>query len=112
MATFKSLIFSLLLLVMAFTNACKSKQKIQQIERDFIAEGYVRAVVIDYTELDGCRFLLQLEDDSKLQPIEFFTDFEINDLKVWVNYQLNPDVMSICMSGMPADIIAIELRNE
>jgi hypothetical protein len=70
--------------------------------------GAIPAKVIDMRELDGCGFLLELEDGRKLQPVTPLPEkFQSNGMKVLITYK-NTDVMSICMSGQPVTILTID----
>jgi hypothetical protein len=75
-----------------------------------------RATVKDLSGLDGCGFVLQLEDGTNLIPYRVFycgtpplpeniekdplTDFQLVDgMRVMINYELLPDMVSSCMAG-------------
>jgi hypothetical protein len=74
-----------------------------------LAEGYKRAKVVDAAGLDGCGFLLELEDGSKLQPLNLSDAFRINNLEVIV--KVKPENRSgICMAGKIVSIIDIRKR--
>ena len=76
---------------------------------DYAAQGYVKAFVTN-VELDGCKFMLQLEDsDKKLEPDGLQPEFEKDGLKVWVKYEPE-DRMSICMAGQTVKVIDIKIR--
>lgn len=70
--------------------------------------GAIPAKVIDMRELDGCTFLLELEDGRKLQPTTALPEkFQITGKKVLITYKTT-DMMSICMSGQPVTILTID----
>lgn len=77
---------------------------------DYAALKYERAV-IRYWELDGCRYLLELENGSKLNPGTLPAAFEKDNLEVWVKYK-KVDRVNICMSGTTVDITEIYKREE
>jgi hypothetical protein len=66
----------------------------------------VPATVLDYSEIAGCGYVLQLEDRSMLEPINL-QDFDPDPTdgeKVQVRYRLVRDINSICNAG---DIVEI-----
>ena len=70
--------------------------------------GAIPAKVIDMRELDGCTYLLELEDGRKLQPVTALPEkFQINGMKVMITYKIT-DMMSICMSGQPVTLLTID----
>lgn len=68
----------------------------------------IPATVIDYSELDGCRFLLELEDGRKLEPVNLQEKYMKHGLKVLITWK-NADGMSICMAGTMAELTSIRL---
>ena len=81
------------------------------IEMDYEKEKFVRATVVDMTGLDGCQFLLKLEDGKKLEPINLDPAYKKDGLPVWIKYIDSKGSMSICMTGKMVRIIAIEKIN-
>lgn len=68
--------------------------------------GFVKATIINYT-LDGCNFMLLLEDGKKLEPVNFSEEFKKDNIKVWIKYQHYKGT-SICMAGEMVTVTAIE----
>lgn len=68
------------------------------------------AKVLDYTGLDGCRFLLELKDGTRLLPIslsdpEFL--FSENQI-VMIDYKVEKEVVSACLTAaLPSHINCI-----
>lgn len=77
---------------------------------DYISRGFVRATVIDLTGLDGCRFLLQLEDGSRLEPENLDPVFAKPGTAVWVKYFFQKNAISICMAGKVVHVTDILKR--
>lgn len=71
------------------------------------ANDAVAATLYDYSGLDGCSWVIKLEDGEVLEPSnlgEF--DIKINEgEKVWVKYSLAENQISICMVGPQVDIM-------
>ena len=72
-------------------------------------QGFTKASVINL-KLDGCSWMLQLEGDKNLQPMNLQDEFKKENLKVWIQYQTFKQGNSICMAGEMVTITAIELR--
>jgi len=81
-----------------------------EVTRDFEKEGYIKATV-QFTDLDACKFLLLLANETKLEPSkELPPEFQLHDLAVWVKYVPKKGGMSACMAGQLVDISDIQLR--
>lgn len=70
--------------------------------------GFVKGTIINYT-LDGCSFMIQLEDGKKLEPVNLQFEFKKDKFKVWIKYQYYKG-NSICMAGEMVTVTAIETR--
>ena len=70
--------------------------------------GFAKATIINY-KVDGCTYLMQLEDGKKLEPINLQEEFKKDNFKVWIKYQ-HYKGNSICMAGEMVTITAIEKR--
>lgn len=70
------------------------------------------AVLRDYAGLDGCRWLFELEDGQRLEPVNLHQyDFELKDgLEVSIQFTEATDMMSICMAGKMVNITCISKR--
>jgi PKD repeat protein len=73
--------------------------------------GYcnLTGTVWDYTGLDGCGYLIELDNGTRLEPILRDTMFYFhNNQRVRLSYIERPDLISICMAGIIAEITCIE----
>lgn len=64
----------------------------------------------DLTGLDGCGWIIQLDNGVKLNPSNL-ADFKItlkDGKRVSVDYQIQDGVMTTCMSGKSAKIILLQ----
>jgi len=78
---------------------------------DYAKQKYTPATVIDMSGLDGCVFMLKLENGKKLQPSPALTDdYSVNDMTVWVKYYVKKGAVGICMSGQIVTITDIQKR--
>ena len=94
-----------LILCLFFLFSCKSNKTGAEKEKsDAIPEGTVAVVVKDFKGLDGCSFLLQVNDTLKLEPVELADSLKQDGLNLHIKYQKVKDYMSICMAGMPVRI--------
>ncbi len=75
--------------------------------------GMLKGRLHDYTGLDGCGMLIDLDNGTTLEPTNLF-DFQdnvnlVDGQKVWVKYNEIP-AGSICMVGKVVEIAEIENR--
>jgi hypothetical protein len=104
----------LLLLLPLLVAGCFLKKKDTSASVDYAAQGYVKAIVVDY-ELDGCRWMLRLDnddptdDDKKMEPDFLFSEFQKDSLPVWLKYT-KEERISICMAGETVKVIDIKKR--
>jgi hypothetical protein len=90
-----------------FAACCFQKSKKTSV--DYLNAGYVKAIVTEL-QLDGCKFMLQVEgDEKKLEPDGLQPEFEIDSLPVWLKYEAE-DRMSVCMAGQTIKVIDIKKR--
>ncbi len=87
----------------------------------------IKATIRDYTGLDGCGYVLELNDGSILEPVRMVVcgpppqnimtldnpllNFEEDGKKVFVDYELIQSV-SICMAGQTVKITCISEASE
>ncbi|MCU0435775.1 MAG: hypothetical protein MUC87_20110 [Bacteroidia bacterium] len=104
----------LLLFIALISGSCFLRKKEKQQPIDYAAQGYVKALVVDY-ELDGCKWMLRLDnddpndDDKKMEPDFLFSEFQKDSLPVWLKYQ-REERISICMAGETVKVIDIKKR--
>lgn len=70
-----------------------------------------RAKLVNMTGLDGCSWIIEINNGTKLEPINL-NDFSINlkeNKKIWVVYHTAPQMASICMAG---EIVTIDCISE
>ena len=70
----------------------------------------------DYTGLDGCKFLIELENGEKLQPVKY-TDSDLDHplkdgQRIKFSYKEVTDQMSICMTGKMIEVTCITFLEE
>lgn len=72
-------------------------------------DDIVAATIYDYTGLDGCTWVIQLENDEVLEPtnIKALNYKLIDGKKVWIKYSPLADQASICMVGQIVEIEGI-----
>lgn len=69
------------------------------------------AIVIDYRELDGCDYLLELRDGTKLQPVNLDDRFKKDKLEVLINWK-KYDGVGICMTGEMVELTFIKTATD
>ena len=93
-------LISLALLVFS----CEGKEKTLECD--------IKATLRDYAGLDGCGFVLVLEDGEVLEMGDFNEEpgFKFNDgMKVSISYEEMLDIGSICMVGPIVRIMCMEI---
>ena len=81
-------------------------------EKDSVTEcaNSQAGILRDFTGLDGCGWIIQLADSSRIEPINL-NDFEIeliDDKAVCVRFYERTDMGSYCMVGKVVEIDFIE----
>ncbi len=89
-----SLRAAVVVILSILTNVCSCRTATPSIET---TAGYTLATVIKYP-VDGCSYLLQLENGKKLEPENLQARYKKNNLKVWVKYRYYQGNSS-CMAG-------------
>lgn len=108
--TMKKNIIRLLLLLLVSTTTYSCCKKAAAPEPDYAALGYKKATVINYA-LDGCMWMLELEDKTKKEPKNLPEEFRVENKAVWVKYSIaKKGGMSICMAGEMVEIEDIKAR--
>lgn len=75
---------------------------------DLESEKSTTGVIRDYSKLDGCKWLIELEDGSKFEPVSFPEGFVMYpDLPVKFTFE-PVAAMSICMAGQTIEVTTIE----
>jgi len=101
-------LITLVFTLFVFTAGAQEKAK----KINYSKEGYVKARVIKY-DVDGCGYLLQLEDKkkTKLAPTKLNDEMIKHGRKVWVKYTpVKKPLMSTCMAGQQVEVIDIRRR--
>jgi hypothetical protein len=99
----------LLIVILALSFAACGAKKATSSDTDMEAQGFVKAMVIKY-DVDGCGYMLELTDKSRLEPDGMQPDFQKDSMKVWIKYKTVPDRMSVCMAGATIDLLEIKKR--
>jgi hypothetical protein len=87
--------------------SCHTKNVAQP---DYAALKYEKGIMKDF-ELDGCRFMIEVESGKRLNPDKLDSTFTKDQMKVWIKYKPQPR-MNICMSGETVNVIDIQPRKE
>ena len=98
----KILLLSLVFLTLAIHSCNKESE----------CENSHSAKLVDMTGLDGCSWMIELGDGTKLEPTNL-NDFNINlqdNQKIWVVYHTAAQMASICMHGEIVTVDCISKR--
>ncbi|MBN1187350.1 MAG: NigD-like N-terminal domain-containing protein [Bacteroidales bacterium] len=92
-------------LCLAFYN-CDKEDKNDKEKITLTANG----TIIDLTDLDGCGYVIQLDDGTYLEPKNLDTCSSIikNNQRVYFSYEIIPKAESTCMIGEVVNIVYIE----
>ncbi len=76
-----------------------------------------KAIVLDYTGLSGCRYLLETTDGTVLNPLkisdEKFTKESLSGIsELKISYSVINGAMTNCMKGKNVDITCLEIIKE
>ena len=77
-------------------------------DSEYVKNGFKSAVVIDNSGLDGCGFMILLEDKAKLQPVSLPEEFKKHQLPVWIKFQYKKGAVGVCMSGRIVNLLDIK----
>ncbi len=69
----------------------------------------VPAILLDYTGLSGCKWVIQLQNGERLEPVNLH-EFDLvpaDSMIVHITYTEAPTMMSICMVGKMVEITCI-----
>lgn len=98
-------VFVFLLSLLVGFSSCKKEADLKNPGCD----PSIVATVRDLTGLDGCGFVFELKDGTRLEPSGTPHNFIFTDgKKVRIVYEQKNDAMSICMVGKIVKIICIE----
>jgi hypothetical protein len=107
--------FFILLLLCCSIIACKStkttKDNPANANKIIPKQAKVKATVVNMTGLDGCGYLLELENGEKLIPLNLEEKYFSDKMKVWIAYSIT-NSPTICMVGKAINIQSIEERKE
>lgn len=95
----------------AYKDFVKSKEVTQDANSNkdkLKIAGYTIGKVIDKTDLDGCSFVIQIEDSTFLEPIGLDPQFQKPNLEIGFKFRQSR-AMSTCMMGKPAVISEVKL---
>ena len=98
----KNLVLSFVVLTLAIHSCNKESE----------CENSYSAKLVNMTGLDGCSWMIELGDGTKLEPTNL-NDFNINlqeNQKIWIVYHTAAQMASICMTGEIVTIDCISAR--
>lgn len=89
------------------------EKSLQRDNGDTKGEGTEALVTVkDHSHLDGCRFMLILQDGGKkLNPLNLDTAYFENGLELKVRYK-KKDAMTTCMAGETIELLEVERKTE
>ncbi|MBL4624801.1 MAG: hypothetical protein JKY42_06640 [Flavobacteriales bacterium] len=111
-------IFTIAILVLGLTACSSSTKTAERTKKEpikstqqWVDEGYVAALIKDFSSLDGCGFLIITESDKKeLMPVDLPESSRKDNVQVWVKYHPIKPIQSTCMKGIPVSVDDIQSR--
>jgi len=91
-----------IMITILFLVACTTSKKNSEVISQEPANA-IEVTVIDYRELDGCTFMLQLADGKKLQPLNLPEQYMKAGVRLMITYKI-VDAMGICMAGQMVEL--------
>ena len=61
--------------------------------------------------LDGCRYMILLEDSTYLNPINLLEDYRKQNMSICFSFEYKPSIPSVCMKGKMIEIKEIKALN-
>ena len=71
----------------------------------------VFAQVIDYSEIAGCTWILELSDGQKLQPVNLSEEYRRKGMRLFITYKIY-DGVSVCMTGKMVTLTSVSVAKE
>lgn len=94
-------------------DSAKHDEKNETLAKNSSEDCSILVTVMDYTELDGCKYMLKLKDGSFINPNDGVTRDELATCEqAKISYTVKSDVMSTCMKGKIADITCFSVVKE
>jgi len=109
----RSLFYTVTLLLIIFYSCGPAIQEIATNNANYNLDTskMTQARVIDYSDLDGCSFILELDDGSKLQPLVLPEEFKKNGITVYVTFSFVKQP-GVCMVGKIIEIDKITISEK
>jgi len=107
-----SILFSIFLV-----SSCTSKKTVSETptvshinEEELIKEGFVKGIVKDFSEEEGCGFLIVLDKTQQIiQPMKTLeASFLTSGITVWIKYRPIRPIQPKCNKGITVSIEAIK----
>jgi len=100
---------TIVIVLIALFCACNSTKKTNTTDMKCEHTGIVK----DHTGLDGCKYLIELKNGDKLQPVEVVDNFQWQDgQQINFSYEEMPDAMTTCMAGKVVKVTCVEVIGE
>ncbi len=94
-----------MIFIATFSWMCSTPSKTTTSENKTPSNA-IEVKVIDYSELDGCTFLLETSTGQKLQPVHLAEQYRKAGTRLSIVYKVS-DGMGICMAGTMVELIFV-----
>lgn len=102
-----TILFQAVLLFQLLLSSCTAKQK-NVVPQKAEKPSNTEFVKVIFFEVAGCGYMLQRQNQTRLQPMNLPEQYQVDGLELWVQYRIIQDVVTICMAGDVVEIIDIK----
>lgn len=111
-----------IILLLFFLSACCTRKKTTDTikeeqqpaavneEVNWASKKYAVGVVVKSDGIAGCDYIVKLEDESVLEPLNLADSLKKNNLKLWIRFHQAKNQAGICMMGEIVTIDDVKYR--
>jgi hypothetical protein len=103
------LVLPLFIVLFFSCSACRNS-KTSAVEES--VAGYTAVTVRNFTGMDGCSFVLVVNDSLRYEPVDLADSLKQDELQLWIRFKPVKDHMSICMAGTAIKITEARYRKK
>ena len=96
---FYTILFSL------FISSCANTKKTNSVSNT-LSTTHTLGTIKDNSQIGGCSYVITLDNETNLEPLNLDSLFMQDGLKVYFQYKKS-NAMTICMAGQPINILDI-----
>ena len=105
-----SLAIAVLIVLFVFSSCCSKSCTTKEKKRIAVCNS-TTGKVVDMSGLDGCKFMILLEDSTYLNPMNLVEGYRKQNLLICFSFEYKPMMPSVCMKGKMIEIKEIKVLN-